>query len=178
MSVPTSSQRSRLPPDTYLVVGRILGPHGVHGEVRVRSYTEHPEALLEQRFWLLRGPDGAEHRVEVLKFHGGGMLRVALSGIDDRNAAERLRGCEILLERATLPAPREHEFYQDDLLGFSVRNTAGVLLGELTHFLQVPTGTLMVVLGARERWLPTQAPYLRRVDAERREILVDWPEDL
>ena len=144
----------------------------------MRSYTEQPESLLEQRSWLLRCPDGAERRVEVLRFHGGVMLRVALSGIDDRNAAERLRGCEILLARAALPATREHEFYQDDLLGFSVRNTAGVLLGELAHFLQVPTGTLMVVVGAREHWLPTQARYLRRVDVERREILVDWPEDL
>src|SRR5262249_1787252 len=101
-----------------------------------------------------------------------------LAGVDDRNAAAALRGCEILIERTTLPAPREHEFYQDDLLGFSVRNMDGVLLGQLAHFLDAPAGTLMVVAGAREPWLPAQAPHLRRVDIAGREIVVDWPEDL
>jgi 16S rRNA processing protein RimM len=178
VSVP-NSPGSRPPPEAYLVVGCILGPHGLRGDVRVRSYTEPPESLLQHRVWLLRTPAGAQNQIEVLKAFGSGTtLRVALAGINDRNAAAALRGCEILLERAALPAPREHEFYQDDLVGFSVRNTDGVLLGQLAHFLAAPAGTLMVVTGARERWLPAQAPRLRRIDTARREIVVDWPEDL
>ena len=172
------SPPSRLPPDAVLVVGRILGPHGVRGDVRVRSYTEPPESLLTHRSWLLRTPEGAERRLEVLKSHGGGAaLRVTFAGVGDRDAAERLRNSEVLIERAALPATAAHEFYQEDLLGFTVRNLEGVVLGQLTHFVEAPSGALMVVRGRRESWLPAQAPRLRSVDLLRRELVVDWPED-
>jgi 16S rRNA processing protein RimM len=151
----------------------------VRGDLRVRSYTEPPESLLAHRSWLLRSPEGHERRVEVLNSqHSGATLRVTLAGIADRDAAERLRNNEVLIERAALPATAAREFYQEDLLGFSVRNLEGIVLGELTHFVEAPTGALMVVRGKREYWLPAQAPRLRRVDLERRELVVDWPEDI
>ena len=144
----------------------------------MRSYTEPPESLLTHRSWRLRSPEGAERRVEVLRSHGSGAaLRVALAGVGDRDAAERLRNNEILIERAALPATTAHEFYQEDLLGFTVRNLEGVALGALAHFVEAPAGALMVVRGKRERWVPAQPPYLRRVDLQRRELVVDWPED-
>lgn len=169
----------RLPPDAVRVLGRILGPHGIRGVVRVRSYTDPPESLLRHRSWVLRSPEGAERRVEVVEGqHGGVNLRVTLAGIADRDAAERLKNSEVLIERSALPAPAAREFYQEDLLGFSVRNLEGSLLGELTHFVEAPTGALMVVRGRREYWLPAQPPRLRRVDLARRELVVDWPEDI
>lgn len=150
----------------------------MRGDVRVRSYTEPPESLLAHRSWLLRGPEGSERRVEVLRCHGGGAaLRVALAGIGDRDAAERLRNSEVLIERSALPVPAAREFYQEDLLGFTVRNLEGVALGELVHFVEAPTGALMVIRGRRESWVPARAPHLRRVDPQRRELVVDWPED-
>jgi 16S rRNA processing protein RimM len=170
---------SRLAPDAVLVLGRILGPHGLRGEVRVRSYTEPPESLLAHRSWLLRSPEGHERRVEVLSSrHSGVTLRVALGGVADRDAADRLRNHEVLIERSALPATAAREFYQEDLLGFSVRNLEGTVLGELVYFVEAPTGALMVVRGRREHWLPAQAPRLRRVDLARRELVVDWPEDI
>lgn len=145
----------------------------------MRSYTEPPESLLTHRSWLLRSPEGHERRVEVLKSQrSSGTLRVTLAGIADRDAAERLRNSEVLIERSALPATAAHEFYQEDLLGFSVRNLEGSLLGQLVHFVEAPTGALMVVRGKREHWLPAQAPRLRRVDVARRELVVDWPEDI
>ena len=144
----------------------------------MRSYTEPPESLLTHRSWLLHLADGSERRVEVLKAHGSGAaLRVALGGIGDRDAAGRLRNSEVLIERAALPATGAHEFYQEDLLGFTVRNLEGAVLGELTHFVQSPAGALMVARGKRESWVPAQLPHLRRVDLARRELVVDWPED-
>ena len=150
----------------------------MRGAVRVRSYTEPPESLLTHHSWLLRSPEGNERRLEVLDSQCSGVnLRVRLAGIADRDAAERLRGTEILIERSALPATAAHEFYQEDLLGFSVRNLEGNLLGELVYFVDAPTGALMVVRGKREHWLPAQAPRLRQVDLQRRELVVDWPED-
>jgi 16S rRNA processing protein RimM len=177
VSEPRSPPR-RLAPDAVIVLGRILGPHGVRGVVRVRSYTEPPESLLAHRSWLLRSPEGAERRVEVVNIHGSGAtLRVALEGIADRDAAEQLRGSEVLIERSALPATAAREFYQEDLVGFTVRNLEGATLGELAYFVEAPAGALMVVRGRRECCVPAQAPYLRRVDPAAREVVVDWPED-
>ena len=52
-------------------------------------------------------------------------MRVALAGVDDRNAAELLRGCDIAVPRSELPPADEREYYQQDLLGFEVRNLEG-----------------------------------------------------
>ncbi len=159
-------------------MGRVLAPHGVRGAVRVQSYTEPPGALMHHPHWLLRHPDGADQHVEVRETHWDGRtLRVSLADVDNRDAAGRLRGCDILLERTELPPPGAHEYYREDLLGFQVRNGEGVPLGELVHFLEAPAGALMVVRGERERWLPARPPCLRRVDVARREIEVDWPAD-
>ena len=77
----------------------------------------------------------------------GHALRVAFDGIDDRDAAETLREWEILIERAALPQAAPREFYREDLLGFTVRNAEGVLLGSLQHFLSTPASPVMVVKG-------------------------------
>jgi 16S rRNA processing protein RimM len=151
----------------------------VRGGVRVESYTDPPEVLLEHRRWRLRRPDGGEQDIEVSSSRWDGrVLRVMLAGVGDRDAAEQLRGSEVLLERSALPAPGAHEYYREDLLGFTVRNGEGVVLGALLHFLEAPAGALMVVRGQREYWLPAGVPYLRRVDLARRELEVDWPADL
>ncbi len=152
--------------------------------MKVQSYTDPPESLLQYRSWHLRRagagtePDGTERNLRVLdsQWHGH-MLRVELEGLEDRDAAEALRDFEIVIERAALPAAAEREYYRDDLLGFAVRNTEGVVLGTLQHFLAAPAVAVMVVRGEREYTVPAGPPHLKRVDLERREIEVDWPAD-
>ena len=154
----------------------------MRGAVRVQSYAEPPESLAEHRQWQLRdvaAAEGAERSVQVREAAWDGrVLRASLEGVADRDAAERLRGCAVLIEREARPALQPREYFREDLLGFAVRNGAGVLLGSLQHFVDAPAGVLMVVRGERERWLPAGAPYLRRVDLARRTIEVEWPEDI
>lgn len=166
------------PAERHIVVGRIAAAHGIRGWLKVVSYTEPPEALLGYRGWRLRHADGAEMDCQPRDAEWDGrFLRVALHGVDDRNAAEGLRGCEVLVRRAELPRPGAREHYQEDLLGCEVRNQAGVLLGTLQQFVDAPTAAVMVVRGEREYWIPAAPPHLRRVELEQRRVLVDWPED-
>lgn len=154
----------------------------MRGWVRVESYTDPPDALLQHHPWRLRPPkagDADEGRPHAIRqgHWDGHALRVSLEGVADRDAAEALRGAEILIERAVLPAAAPREHYREDLLGFAVRNTEGVQLGTLQDFLAVPAGAVMVVRGEREYMVPAAPPHLRRVDTARREIEVDWPAD-
>jgi 16S rRNA processing protein RimM len=152
----------------------------VRGGLKVWSYADPPQSLLQHRHWRLRRADGSEESFEVLQAQWDGhAMRVELEGVADRDAAASLRDCEILIERVELPSAGPDEYYREDLAGFAVRNTEGALLGILQHFLEAPAGALMVVKAdeGRERWLPATAPHLKRVDLERREIEIDWPAD-
>lgn len=162
-----------------MVMGRVLGAHGVRGWVKIQSYTEPPEGLLGYREWLVREPGGAARPVRVLRAeHDGRWVRASLEGIADRDAAERLGGAHIEIERARLPPPGEREHYRDDLLGCAVRNLQGVALGTVSHFIDAPAGAVMVVQGEREHLVLAAPPHLRKVDLAAREIEVDWPADL
>jgi 16S rRNA processing protein RimM len=150
----------------------------LRGALKVRSFADPPQSLLQYRSWRLRRPDGSDEGYQVLHSQWDGhTMRVQLEGIADRDAAELLTGRDILVEREQLPAAGPGEYYREDLEGFTVRNSDGVILGVLQHFLEAPAGALMVVSGEKERWLPATAPFLRRVDLERREIEMDWPVD-
>ncbi len=142
------------------------------------SYADPPDALLQHRLWRLRKPDGAVHARRLLQAQwDGNVLRAQLEGIEDRDAAESMREWEILIARSALPAAGEREYYREDLLGFTVRNTQGAVLGELQHFLETPASPVMVVKGEREYAVPAEPTYLKRVDLDRRQIVVEWPAD-
>jgi 16S rRNA processing protein RimM len=155
-----------------------VAPHGVRGALRVQSYAEPAGSLVQHRHWRLRRRDGSEQPFEVVQAAWDGRaVRASLAGVADRDAAEQLRGAEVLIERSERPAPGPREYYRDDLLGFAVRNREGAHLGTLQYFLETPAGPLMVVRGEREYWLPASAPCLWRVDLAERQIEVEWPED-
>ena len=162
-----------------VVLGRILGAHGVRGWLKVVSYTDPVDNLLQYRAWMLtrEGESGREYRVREAEFDGR-WLRVSLDGIEDRDAAEALRGLNIEVARSALTPAGPREYYRDDLLGFEVNNLAGTALGRVSHFLEAPAAAVMVVRGEREHWIPAAPPHLVRVQLEAGRIVVDWPEEL
>ncbi len=166
-----------------MVLGRIVAAHGIRGWLRVMSYTDPPDGLLEYQRWLLTRADGTETPYELRDAEFDGRhVRVALAGVDDRNAAELLRGCEVAVPRSELPPAKDREYYQQDLLGFEVRNLEGAGLGVLSHFVDGAAQSLMVVVaerevGAQELWIPAVPLHLKRVDLATRQVVVDWPSD-
>jgi 16S rRNA processing protein RimM len=76
--------------------------------------------------------------------------------------------------RGELPARAAKDFYRADLIGCEVVNLAGVRLGILQHFVEIPAHALMVVRGEREHWVPAVPRHLRRVDLQARQVVVDW----
>jgi 16S rRNA processing protein RimM len=164
---------------TPVILGRIGAPHGIRGWLRVQSFAEPPEGLFQRQPWRLKFTDGRMERFQVLEASGAGTAwRVALEGIEDRTAAQRLTGCLVEVERGDLPALGVREHYRDDLVGFEVVNREGVRLGRIRGFVDAPASPVMVVVGECERWLPASPPHLLRVRADVREIDVDWPAEL
>ena len=155
-------------------LGAVGAPFGVRGWVKLRSYTEPPERLLQHRDLQLRlGDAWRPYRIEA-SGRSGGQLTVKLVGINDRDAAQALRGAAVGVPRGDLPARAAKDFYRADLIGCEVVNLAGVRLGILQHFVEIPAHALMVVRGEREHWVPAVPQHLRRVDLQARQVVVDW----
>ena len=164
---------------SWIELGRIGGPVGVQGWVRVQSFTDPPDRLLEFPRWDLRLAQGQRqvHRLLEGRWQGKALV-VRLAEVSDRTSAEGLRGAMIEVRRKELPPAGERQYYRADLVGLAVRNLQGELLGSVDYFVDTPAHPLMVVRGEREHWLPATPQHLRRVDLAGGTVLVDWPLEL
>ncbi|HEX4152065.1 MAG TPA: ribosome maturation factor RimM [Steroidobacteraceae bacterium] len=163
-------------PSALIELGIVGAPFGVRGWVKLRSYTDPPEGLLEHRHLQLKV--GGAWRSFAVEARGGsgGQLTAKLAGVETREAAQGLRGAPIGVSRSELPRPEAREFYRADLIGCDVVNLSGMRLGAVTHFIEIPAHALMVVRGEREYWVPAVPQHLRRVDLRSRRVVVDWDE--
>jgi 16S rRNA processing protein RimM len=165
----------------WIELGRVGAPFGIKGWVHVESYADPPAGLLRFREWTLRLANGERRLQRVLEGrpHAAGLVAY-LEGVDDREGAAALTGALIEVERAALPRLAEREYYRADLVGLRVRNLEGAELGTVSHFVDAPTGAVMVTRATegQEHWILAAPPYLRRVDLAAGEVLVDWPAEL
>jgi len=159
-----------------LLMGRIHGAFGLRGELKVESFSEPETALLGYQPWFLRDARGHERTISGARGRAANKgLVVTLPGIDDRTAAEALRGTEIFIPRSALPAPRPGEFYWVDLEGLRVRTVEGVELGTVAQVLPTGANDVLVVNGERERMIPFVRPQtVVSIDLNAGEIVVDW----
>ncbi len=158
-----------------VTLGRIVGVFGVKGWVKVKSYTEPAEGILDYGAWHLLGPGAARATVRPLEGRRHGTLVVArLEGVSDRDEAAALAHRDIAVPRAELPRPGEGQYYWADLEGLEVVTTEGTVLGRVDHFVETPANPVMVVRGERERWLPLVAKHLKSVDLDAGRVVVDW----
>ena len=170
--------------DAIVVMGEVLGPYGIKGWLRVRSYAAAPEALLSYPTWWLKPARAAawsEVRRQDGRVHSGALV-VALDGVGTREAALAMKGSEVGVPRVALPAAAEGEYYWDDLTGLRVLNRAGVLLGEVRGIAQHGAHPLLRVARPSEspgpeRLIPFVAAIIDRVDVDAGRIEVDWGAD-
>ena len=130
-----------------VTLGRISGVYGVHGWVKVHSYTEPRDNVVGFERWTIRAAD-AERTVEVEDGRAQGASVVAkLRGIDDRDAARELIGADISVERSALPACEPGEYYWADLEGLEVITPAGDRLGTVDHLVATGGHDVLVLEG-------------------------------
>jgi 16S rRNA processing protein RimM len=160
-------------------MGRLAGPFGVRGWVRVVPYTEDAATLLDHRRWLLREREGwAEHEVQEARMHAGAII-AKVAGVPTREDALARKGCDVGVPRESLPPPAEGEAYWADLDGLDVVNRAGVALGTVVELRDNGAHGLLRVRDGdgRERLIPYVPAIVDSVDFDARRIVVDWDAD-
>jgi 16S rRNA processing protein RimM len=158
--------------DRLLLIGKIVGLHGVNGWVKLESYTEPRTRIFSYKPWLVNAVEvaGAQGREQ-----GKGLVG-KLDGCDDRDAAARLIGASIQIRRSALPKPKRGEFYWADLEGLEVVTAEGVVLGKVSHLFATGANDVLVVRdGERERLIPyVTKQFVQKVDMDAGRIMVDW----
>jgi 16S rRNA processing protein RimM len=158
-------------------MGRILGPHGVKGWVKIQPLTAEPDGLLSYtRWWLGRDDVWEVREIERAEVHHQ-TIAAKIAGSDDRDIAAKYRGMAVAVERAALPASAGNEYYWADLIGLKVVNGPGQELGEVRQVVETGANDVLVVQGERERLIPFIADVVRQVDLEGGRITVDWDAD-
>ncbi len=158
-------------------MGRIAGAHAVRGWVRIQTFTQNPDGLLAYPAWWL-GRDGGWRQVTVedASVHGRSLV-AKFAGCDDREAAAALKGLEVAVPRASLPASEADEYYWADLQGLRVRNVEGATLGVVIGLLETGANQVLVVEAERKRLIPFVEAVVKSVDLAQGSMVVDWGVD-
>lgn len=170
---------SKLQPSGYFAIGRIVGAHGIRGEVKVTVMTDYPERFRPgARIYLGMAEACAPTEIQTVRAHKG-VLLVKLSTVPDRNLAETLQGQYLLIPADQAMPLAEHEYYVHDLIGLAVESTAGEALGVLTEILFTGANDVYVVVGpAGETLLPALRDVIIGVDLAARKMTVALPPGL
>jgi 16S rRNA processing protein RimM len=177
-------------PDDAVEVGRVLGAWGVKGGIKVKPFAADPQALFSSKRWFLRPgessrpgpPAGLPPLLRIRQAREQGDAIVATCAeIEDRDAAERLKGARVYVARSSFPTAAEDEYYWVDLIGLAVRNRAGLSLGVISGLLETGPHCVLCIEppgeGAGELMIPFVAAYVDRVDLAGRMVHVDWQTD-
>ncbi len=162
-----------------VVLGRIVAAHGIRGEVVLHSFAAEPGAIAAY------GPldvVGSNRRIVIKALRPAKSGFIArLEGVDDRNAAEALKGAELAVTRERLPQTGEDEYYHADLVGLAVRLKGGETIGQVSSIENFGAGDLMSVrldASGTEVLLPFNRESVPVVDIAGGFLVVDPPEGL
>ncbi len=190
-----------------IVVGYVAGAFGVKGWVKVKSFTQPKENMLSYSPWYAVAksqPSGSTAIQQLARNGHGGSgkettlsvieasvrpqgIVVRLEGVNDREAAEALKGLQLEVETAALPSLEGEEFYWHQLIGLDVVTLSGdqkVKLGQVKGLMETGANDVLVVkanasdvdsLDRRERLIPyVPGTFVSKVDIESKVIEVDW----
>lgn len=143
-------------PDDTLLIGEIVAPFGVHGQVKVRAYTDHIEHLRRRIRTVFLGPERRECALKGVIEHKPGLLILTLGGIADRDAAENLRGTEVAIRERDAAPLEQGEYFIHQLYGLMVVTEEGQTIGRVREVLETGANDVLVVtrLGQTDALIP------------------------
>ncbi|MBF0195297.1 MAG: ribosome maturation factor RimM [Magnetococcales bacterium] len=157
-----------------IFVGRLLGSHGVRGEIKVNSLTEQKEDLLDYPNWVL-GAEGGPYKNCTLvsgRSNAKGLI-VRLAGVDDREAAQALSGTDIWIPRSQLQELDEGQYYWNDLIGMMVVTESDEELGKIQYLFETGANDVISIdFQGEERLIPYTDEVVLSVDVASKIVVV------
>ena len=163
-----------------MLVGKIVGAHGVKGTSKISTYVESLTIFKPGTALLVCGPDGRENSYEIdwIKPHSRGAL-LALKAVAGREQAKALVGSELYIQKTRLPKLEDGAYYWFDLIGLEVYTSDDQYLGRLDSIIETGANDVYVVKkDDREILIPALKSVVRSVDIGQKIMRVDLPEGL
>ncbi len=158
------------PDEEYLLIGKIIEPHGMKGEVKIFSFAGQPENFQEYKKLVLVTPSGKlspPSSIEKCRIKGKSAI-VKLTSVNDRNGSEAITGMGVLVLKEDLPQPGNNEFYLYQMEGLAVETVEGRRLGTVTSISSNGAQDLLVVQDDDQEYLiPIVDAIIIHQDAEK-----------
>lgn len=167
----------------YLIIGKILRPHGVKGELRVKVMSDYPERVRELETVFVgddpQRPEAVAYSVQAARLHQDYLL-LKLKEIPDRNQAEPLRGQYVMIDLENAIPLDDDEFYLYEVIGLDVQTTGGAALGTVQDVIETGANDVYIVNSRRygRLLLPIHGETLIHIDFEQGIITVQLPDGL
>ncbi len=164
--------------DDLVVIGEVVKPHGIRGEVKAYLFSEQPGNIEKYNEIVLQDPAGAgTGTYKVVKSRPQGKLAILqLEAVVTREDAESLQGSKILISKDDFPSLDADEYYWHQLQGLAVITDAGQELGRVARIFNTTAHDIMVVTGAGDEYMiPLQGDIISEIDAEGGKIIITPP---
>jgi len=168
----------------FVPVGKIVGAHGVKGNIKVYSYAESLSVFKPGSLILLINPKGFEknYKIQWVKPHGK-LALLALKGVENKNSVETLIGSVFFIERANLPEPEDGSYYWLDIIGMSVFTTDDEYIGVVESIIPTGSNDVFVVRNPNkahdnETLIPALGSVILKINLKLKTMRVDLPEGL
>ena len=161
-----------------IMIAAIGQARGLRGEVKIKSFTDIPENMTD--YGPLTDASGVERFEVKIIGQTKGLMVARIKGVEDRNAAEALRGKELYIESSALPEPDEDEFYHSDLVGLQAELPDGTVFGKVTRVDDFGAGTVVdvVLVEGGTIVVPFTLTAVPKVDIKGGRMVIDPPEGL
>lgn len=162
-------------PSHLICLGVIIAAHGVRGQVKLRSFTTHPEDIGD--YGDLCDTQGKTYRLTVITSNNDTVI-ASIEGIADRDTAEKLRNIELFVERSKLPAPPENEYYYNDLIGLKVISGNGTAYGQVTGVHNFGAGDIVDIklVSGKEECMPFNKATFPVIDIKNKTLVISPPD--
>lgn len=171
-------------PNTLLAIGKIVGVHGLRGNLKVYSYAESVETYRAASQLFIKNSSGAKLCLQIIEIkpHKRQLL-LTVEGVNTREQAQVLTGRQIFIDPANLPELEPGVYYWTDLIGLAVFTITEAYLGQIESILQTGANDVYVVKNdhcqpVKETLIPALESVVRSIDLNQQTMRVALPEGL
>jgi 16S rRNA processing protein RimM len=163
------------PSSSLICLGVITAAHGVRGQVKLKSFTAHPKDIAS--YGELHDAQGRAYCLTVITCNNDTVI-ASIKGIEDREAAEKLRNIELFIERSKLPEPSGNEYYYNDLVGLAVVTESGAAYGQVTGIHNFGAGDIVDIrhISGKEECMPFNKATFPVIDMKNKTLVISPPE--
>jgi len=159
----------------WATVGKVVAPFGVHGELKILSFTDIPNRFAELKTIHL-GPDHICYQIKSARPYKGEMVVLKLAGIEDANTAETVRNHVLAIPISQLAKLPPDSYYQHDIVGLQVVTLDGRSLGEVIDIIETGSNDVYVIkaaTGGKDILIPAIKEIIKQVDLIRKMMYIE-----